>query len=93
MEEGSLAPANKCHPTVANLPMEIMVHGDHKALQELMVDIQAHNMEGPIMLLLVPALIQVTRVLLASSIMVLVPKVVQAGRLILVVRLLTPMVV
>ena len=93
MEEGSLVPANKCHPMAVNLPMDIMVQGYHKALPELMVDIQAHNMDGPIMLLLVQALILVTQALLASSIIVLVPKVAQAGRQTLVVRLLTPTVV
>ena len=93
MEEGSLAPANKCHRMVVNLPMDITVHGYHKALPELTVDIQAHNMDGPIMLLLVQALILVTQALLTSSIIVLVPKVVQAGRQTLVVRLRMPMVV
>lgn len=92
MEEESLVPANKCHHMVASLHMDIMVHEHHKDLLDLTVDIQAHNMEDQIMLLLVLAPIPVTQALLGNNIIALDPKVVPDGLLILVVRLLTQMV-
>lgn len=89
MEGESLVLANKCHRTVVNRHMVIIVHEDQQGLPELTVDIRDRNMDDLAMLRLGP--IRDTQDLVDSNIMVLYHKVVLAGLLILVDPLLTLM--